>query len=129
MPDPKSASTAYKPVMSRHWWLQHRYFQLYMLREATVLPLLFFIICLLYGLFSLSQGEVQWQSWLTFMATPWVVLLNLLAFSASLYHAKTFFELFPRVMPLAPAALMIVAQWLATFIVAAGLILLLGGWL
>ena len=125
----KADSGSYQPVMARTWWLQHRYFQMYMLREATVLPLLFFIGCLLYGLYCLSLGEAQWQHWLAFMAQPWVVLLNLLAFIASLFHAKTFFELFPRVMPLAPAGLMIAGQWLATLLVATGLILLLGGWL
>ncbi|WP_214001148.1 fumarate reductase subunit C [Arsukibacterium sp.] len=119
----------YQPVMPRTWWLQHRYFRFYMLREATVLPLLFFIGCLLYGLYCLSLGETQWQHWLAFMAKPWVVLLNLLAFAASLFHAKTFFELFPRVMPLAPPGLMIAGQWLATLLVATGLTLLLGGWL
>ncbi|WP_026349347.1 fumarate reductase [Arsukibacterium perlucidum] len=125
----KSAPGPYQPVMARTWWLQHRYFQMYMLREATVLPLLFFIGCLLYGLYCLNLGEVQWQHWLAFMAQPWVVLLNLLAFIASLFHAKTFFELFPRVMPLARPGLMIAGQWLATLLVATGLVLLLGGWL
>jgi fumarate reductase subunit C len=129
----KTAAGPYQPVMPRHWYLQHRFFKLYMLREATVLPLLFFIGCLLYGLYCLGlgpgQGEAAWQSWLAFMARPWVVGLNLLAFIASLFHAKTFFELFPRVMPLAPAGLMVAGQWLATLLVATGLVLLLGGWL
>ena len=47
------------------------------------------------------------------MQKGWVIALNTLALLASLYHAKTFFALFPRVMPLAPAALMIALQWLA----------------
>ena len=63
------------------------------------------------------------------MQQGWVIALNLLAFAASLFHAKTFFALFPRVMPLAPARLMIGGQWLATLLVAAGLLVLLGGWL
>ncbi|WP_333606604.1 fumarate reductase subunit C [Arsukibacterium sp.] len=128
-PSSKQGAGPYQPVMPRNWWLQHRYFRLYMLREATVLPLLFFIGCLLYGLYCLGQGEVQWQHWLAFMAQPWVVLCNLLAFAASLFHAKTFFELFPRVMPIAPPAVMIAGQWLASVLVALGLVLLLGGWL
>lgn len=125
----KTTPGPYQPVMTRNWWLQHRYFQMYMLREATVLPLLFFIGCMLYGLYCLSLGETQWQQWLAFMAQPWVVLLNLLAFIASLFHAKTFFELFPRVMPLAPPGLMIAGQWLATLLVATGFVLLLRDWL
>ncbi|MDO9475848.1 MAG: fumarate reductase subunit C [Pseudohongiella sp.] len=118
----------YLPPFRRDWWLQLRFYRLYMLREATVLPLLFFVGWLIYGLYSLGQGPMQWQHWLEFMAKPWVFVLNLLTLAASLFHAKTFFELFPRVMPLAPPGLMIAGQWLGTVVVAIGLIVLLGGY-
>jgi len=117
----------YLPPFRRDWWLQLRFYRLYMLREATVLPLLFFVGCLIYGLYSLSQGPLQWQHWLDFMAQPWVIALNVLTLAASLFHAKTFFELFPRVMPLALPGLMIAGQWLGMVVVAIGLIVLLGG--
>jgi fumarate reductase subunit C len=117
----------YLPPFDRYWWLRQRYYRLYMLREATVLPLLFFIGCLIYGLISLALGELNWQQWLLFMQQPWVIALNLLTLMASLFHAKTFFELFPRVMPLAPAKLMVAGQWLATIAVSVGFLVLLGG--
>jgi fumarate reductase subunit C len=126
---PDSARKPYKSELTPWWWLKQRYYRLYMLREATVLPLLFFLGCLLYGLYCLTQGAAHWHSFQLFMQQGWVVALNLLAFAASLFHAKTFFALFPRVMPLAPAWLMISGQWLATLLVAASLLLLLGGWL
>ena len=53
MNTPVSARKPYQPKLSRSWWLKHNYYRLYMLREATVLPLLFFIGCLLYGLYYL----------------------------------------------------------------------------
>jgi fumarate reductase subunit C len=121
MADSSGARRPYQQALSRSWWLKHSFFIRYMLREATVLPLLFFCGCLLVGLYSLSQGETQYQSWLLFMAQPWVVALNTLVLLASLYHAKTFFELFPRVMPL-----MIAGQWCGTALVAALLLWLLG---
>ena len=102
-----SAGKPYHSELSAFWWLKHRYYLLYMLREATVLPLLFFLGCLMYGLYSLSQSEQHWLGFVAFMQQGWVIALNLLAFVASLFHAKTFFELFPRVMPLAPAALVV----------------------
>lgn len=34
-------STQRLPPLKRNWWLKHRFLKLYMLREATVLPLLF----------------------------------------------------------------------------------------
>ncbi|MDX3773159.1 fumarate reductase subunit C [Chromatiaceae bacterium AAb-1] len=124
---------SYKPELSRNWWLKHHYYSRYMLREATVLPLLFFCGCLLGALFSLTQGEACWQQWLMFMRHPLVVALNLLALIASLYHAKTFFELFPRVMPIRiagktlPASLMIAAQWAGTVFTALLLLVIIGG--
>ena len=129
MPDSAGARRPYLQPLSRSWWLKHSFFLRYMLREATVLPLLFFIGCLLYGLYCLAQSSAHWASFQLFMQQRWVIALNLLAFAASLFHAKTFFALFPRVMPLAPAWLMISGQWLATLLVTAGLLLLFGGWL
>lgn len=125
--------TSYKPQLSRTWWLKHQFYRLYMLREATVIPLLFFVGCLLYGIFSLTQGEAQWQNWLIFMAKPWVVLLNLLALAASLYHAWTFFQLFPQVMPIkiagkqVPNIFIVIGQWIGVVVVAILLAIIVTG--
>lgn len=126
MTNPAPSRKPYQPEMTRWWWLKHPAYRLYMLREATVLPLLFFLGCLLYGLFCLTQTEAHWLAFQAFIQQGWVIALNTLAFVASLFHAKTFFELFPRVMPLAPAALMIAGQWLATIAVVITLLFVLG---
>lgn len=108
-----------------------------MVAKAALLPAVYaarshcaaavvFLGCLLYGLYSLQQGEAQWQAFYQFMQQGWVIALNTLALAASLYHAKTFFVLFPRVMPLAPAALMVAGQWLATLAVLVSLLILAG---
>lgn len=91
---------SYRPSMSRRWWLQHQHFVLYMLREATVVPLLFFAGCMLAGLWALNSGAEAWSSWQAFMTNPLVILINLLTLAASLFHAATFFPLMPRVMPI-----------------------------
>ncbi|GAB2690922.1 fumarate reductase subunit C [Aliiglaciecola aliphaticivorans] len=109
----------YRTTLSRTWWLKHNAFKAYMLREATVLPLTFFILCLVSGVYCLWQGESQWNHWQTAMGQPLVLALNLLAFFASLFHAWTFFQLFPRVMPIrmghisVPANVLIAGQWAA----------------
>lgn len=109
---------SYFPDLKRDWWLKHPYFKKYMARESTVLPLVFFLGCLLAGLYSLLQGAESWQVWLQFMQNPLVMALNALAFIASLFHAWTFFQLFPRVMPIRaggraiPPNLMVLGQWL-----------------
>lgn len=109
---------SYRPTLSRTWWLKNNAFKLYMLREATVLPLTFFLLCLTAGCYSLWQGAAQWQSWQAFMANPLVLGINSLAMLASLFHAWTFFELLPRVMPIriggkvVSPKLIVGAQWL-----------------
>ncbi|MCH8493543.1 MAG: fumarate reductase subunit C [Idiomarina sp.] len=113
---------SYKPELTGSWWLKHRFFMLYMLREATVLPLVFLLCSLLAGIYSLASPE-QFASWQAFMARPWVLALHGLALVAALYHAFTFFQLFPRVMPirigarLLPPALMVAVQWAAVLAV------------
>ena len=108
---------SYKPVLGRTWWLKNPAFKAYMLREATVLPLTFFILCMLAGIYSLLRGEASWLNWVAVMGNPLVLALNALALLASLYHAATFFVLFPRVMPIrlgdknVPDNLIVAGQW------------------
>ncbi|MCP1316143.1 MULTISPECIES: fumarate reductase subunit C [unclassified Halomonas] len=127
------ADSAKRPApLARTWWLKHRFFKLYMLREATVLPLVFFLLCLLAGMVALFKGPASWQGWVAFMGSPVVLALNLLALAASLYHAATFFVLFPRVMPLRiaghrlPDTAIVVGQWVGVVVVALLLFWLLG---
>lgn len=114
---------SYRPTLTRTWWLKNNAFKVYMVRELTALPLLFFLLCLVMGLYSLSQGAEQWYAWLGVMQNPLVLLINALAFVASLFHAWTFFQLFPRVMPLRlggkplPAGALIAGQWVGVFAV------------
>lgn len=123
---------SYKPTLSGNWWLQHRFFRAYMLREATVLPLVFLICSLLAGVYSFASLE-QFNAWQEFMAKPWVIGIHALALLASLYHALTFFQLFPRVMPIrlgdkqVPAILMVAGQWAGTVAVMAIFLWLFGG--
>lgn len=103
-----------------------------MLREATVLPLVFFLLCLMAGMVALVQGADSWQGWVGFMGSPVVLALNLLALAASLYHAATFFVLFPRVMPLRiagrslPDNMIVAGQWAGVVVVALLFFWLLG---
>lgn len=109
---------SYKPFLTRAWWLKHRFFVLYMLREGTVLPLVFLLCSLTAGGFALQSAE-HFARWQHFMATPGVIAAHGLALIAALYHAFTFFRLFPRVMPIrigakqVPSAIMVAAQWIA----------------
>ncbi|MGF1706657.1 fumarate reductase subunit FrdC [Enterovibrio baiacu] len=115
----------YVREMKRTWWKDHPFYRMYMVREATILPLIFFTAFLTFGLGSLVMGESAWQSWLSFMANPVVIAINIVALLGSLYHAQTFFSMMPQVMPLRIGGkkldkkIIVLAQWAAVAVISA----------
>lgn len=113
----------YVREMKRTWWTDSSFYRLYMIREATVLPLVFFTVCLTFGLGSLVRGEGSWNTWLHFMSNPIVIFINILALLGSLYHAYTYFKMMPQVMPIqikgkpVDKKLIILGQWVVVAII------------
>ncbi|GAM55389.1 fumarate reductase subunit C [Vibrio ishigakensis] len=109
----------YVREMKRTWWKDHSFYRTYMLREATVLPLILFTLFLTIGLGSLVKGPEAWATWLEFMKNPIVMLINVLALAGSLFHAHTFFSMMPQVMPIRikgktlDKKAVVLAQWAA----------------
>ncbi|MBU2896937.1 fumarate reductase subunit FrdC [Vibrio hepatarius] len=90
----------YVRKITRTWWKDHPFYRFYMLREATVLPLVLFTLFLTFGLGALVKGVDAWHTWLEFMGNPIVITINILALAGSLLHAHTFFSMMPQVMPI-----------------------------
>ncbi len=109
----------YVREMKRTWWKDHPFYRFYMVREATVLPLILFTLFLTVGLGSLGKGPEAWQTWLDFMANPLGIAINLVALAGSLFHAQTFFSMMPQVVPirlggkLVDKKIIVLAQWAA----------------
>jgi fumarate reductase subunit C len=109
----------YVREMKATWWQKHNFYRMYMLREATVLPLILFTLYLTFGLGALVKGPEAWQGWLDFMANPVIIAIDILALLASLFHAYTFFGMMPQVMPirlkgkLVDKKIIILSQWAA----------------
>lgn len=109
----------YVREMKRTWWKDHPFYRFYMVREATVLPLILFTLFLTVGLGSLVKDPEAWQTWLDFMANPLVIAINLVALAGSLFHAQTFFSMMPQVVPirlggkLVDKKIIVLAQWAA----------------
>ena len=109
----------YVREMKRTWWSNHPFYRFYMLREATVLPLILFTLFLTVGLASLVKGPGAWETWLGFMANPVVIAINMVALAGSLLHAHTFFGMMPQVMPirlkgkLIDKKIIVLTQWAA----------------
>jgi fumarate reductase subunit C len=113
----------YVREMKRTWWTESNFYRFYMIREATVLPLVFFTVCLTFGLGSLVRGETSWNTWLHFMSNPIVIFINILALLGSLYHGYTYFKMMPQVVPMQVKGkpidkkLIILAQWIIVAII------------
>ncbi|MEI8655093.1 MULTISPECIES: fumarate reductase subunit FrdC [Vibrio] len=109
----------YVRQMKRTWWKDHPFYRFYMVREATVLPLILFTLFLTVGLGALVKGPEAWNTWLAFMAHPVVIAINIVALAGSLFHAQTFFSMMPQVMPirikgkLLDKKIIVLSQWAA----------------
>jgi fumarate reductase subunit C len=82
------------------WWRRDPFFVRYMLREATAVAVAVYSIVLAVGVVRLAQGEAAWNGWLAALRTPGSLLLHLVLLGAMLIHAKSWFEIMPKTMPL-----------------------------
>ena len=82
------------------WWRRDRFFVRYMVREATALAVLAYAIVLTVGVVRLAQGEAAWNGWLDALQTPWSMLFHLMLLIAFFVHAKSWFEIMPKTLPM-----------------------------
>ncbi|MCX2980682.1 fumarate reductase subunit C [Halieaceae bacterium IMCC14734] len=124
----------YQHKQSRWWWLQNRFFTLYLIREATAVWVLLYCLLLLSGLVSLSEGEAAWSDWLNSLSHPAAVGFQMIVLTAVVYHAVTWFKLAPKIMVVRigtwtmPERLMLIGQWLGLLILTAALLGLAIAW-
>jgi fumarate reductase subunit C len=52
------------------------------------------------GVVRLAQGEDAWNGWVAALKTPWSVLLHAVLLVSFFVHAKSWFEIMPKTMPL-----------------------------
>ena len=81
------------------WWKKNPFFVEYMVHESTALFVAAYAITLLVGLVRLGQGPEAWAGWLGAMQSPLSIIAHLVFFVAIVYHAITWFKLFPLTMP------------------------------
>lgn len=84
----------------RGWWRRNAFFRIYMLRELTSLAVMAYAIVLTVGLVRLSQGPQAWQSFMDAVASPLGVLLHVVLLLSMVIHAKSWFEIMPKTMPM-----------------------------
>jgi fumarate reductase subunit C len=116
------------------WWRRDGFFVRYMVREATAIAVLVYAIVLAVGVLRLAQGEAAWNDFVAALRTPWSILLHLVLLVSFFVHAKSWFEIMPKTMPLifvggerVAASTITRSGWAAT-VVASLALLALAGW-
>jgi len=82
------------------WWRRDPFFVRYMVREATALAVAAYAVVLTVGLVCLARGEPAWNGWLQAMRSPASLLLHAVLLVAMVVHAKSWFDIMPKTMPM-----------------------------
>lgn len=82
------------------WWKRDPFFVAYMVRETTALGVAVYAVILAWGVVSLAQGEAAWNGWLAAMRSPVSIALHVVLLVAFVVHAKSWFEIMPKTMPM-----------------------------
>jgi fumarate reductase subunit C len=82
------------------WWRRDPFFVRYMVRETTAFAVALYAVVLTFGVVRLAQGEVAWNGWLAALKTPWSLLLHAVLLVAMVVHARSWFEIMPKTMPM-----------------------------
>lgn len=115
----------YRRPMSLWWWTRKRSYFLFVMRELSSLFVAWLVFYLLLLVRAVSRGEAAYENHLDWAASPWVVVLNVVAFGFVLLHTVTWFNLTPQAMDLrlggrpVPGLAIIGAQWAGLAVVSA----------
>ncbi|UYM14733.1 hypothetical protein [Endozoicomonas euniceicola] len=89
----------YVRPMKRTWFMDHPFYRNYMVREASCVFDALYAVNLFWGILQLREGAEAWSSWLSFQANPLMILFTVVTLGMTLYHAVTYFDMTPRVLP------------------------------
>ena len=82
------------------WWKRDPFFARYMARELTAFAVAAYAVILCVGVVRLAQGEAAWNGWLAALRTPGSLLLHAVLLAAFVVHAKSWFEIMPKTLPM-----------------------------
>jgi fumarate reductase subunit C len=114
----------YRPPLAPTWWLRHRRYLLFMVREFTAIPITLWLLSLLVEIWRLGLGPSTTGGGYYAYTSPRYILFSLVCLAFALYHSVTWLgisglilrvplgqrELSPRVITAANFALWAVAS-------------------
>lgn len=86
----------YVREMKPTWWKKLDFYKLYIAREATAIPTLWFCLVLLYGVICLGSNEIN--NFIGFLQNPLVVILNIITLGAMFLNTVTYYVMTPKVL-------------------------------
>ncbi len=93
-----SAPTTYRRPVSRVWWAKKPTYLLFLLRELSSVFVAWSVVFLTMLVYAVGRGEVSYQKFLDWAASPVVVLVNVVALAFLVLHTVTWFALTPQAM-------------------------------
>ena len=115
----------YHPRVPVLWWTRKLSYFLFVMRELSSLFVAWLVLYLLLFVRAVARGQEAYVEFLDWAASPWLVVLNVVALAFLVLHTITWFSLTPQAMVLAvggrrvPPAAIIGAQYAALGVVSA----------
>ena len=118
-----SEDVRYRPTVPVLWWTRKLSYFVFVMRELSSLFIAWLVLYLLLFVRAVGRGETAYADFLDWATSPWLVVLNVVAFAFLVLHTITWFSLTPQAMVLAvggrrvPPAAIIGAQYVGLGIV------------
>ena len=115
----------YRRPISVWWWTRKRTYFLFVMRELSSLFIAWLVLYILLFIRAVDRGPGAYADFLDRAASPWLVVLNVVAFLFVLLHTVTWFSLTPQAMVISvrgrrvPAAAIIAGQYAGLVVVSA----------
>ena len=121
----RSEELTYRRPISTWWWLRKRTYFVFVMRELSSIFIAWFVVFLLLLLRAVTLGAAEYDDFLDWAASPWVVVLNVVAAAFLVLHVVTWFSLTPKAMAVrvrgrpVPSVAVIGAQYAGMVVVSA----------
>jgi fumarate reductase subunit C len=93
-----SAPATYRQPVSKLWWLKKRTYFLFVMRELSSIFVAWFAVFLMIMVVAIARGEASYQNFLSWAASPVVIVVNVVALAFLVLHTVTWFALTPQAM-------------------------------
>lgn len=82
------------------WWIRKRSYFVFVMRELSSLFVAWLVLYLLLLVRAVGRGETAYDKFLDWASSPWLIVVNVVAFAFVVLHTVTWFSLTPQAMVL-----------------------------